>query len=60
MGEKKSFSIDRNGKVERTTVGATGQKHVDTEGKQGRNGHFKDEGQYRRAIEKAVKDNSRS
>ncbi len=45
--------------MERTVVGIDGQKHVLDENivKQGKDGHFKDEGKYRRAIERAVDEN---
>ena len=59
MARKREYTIQRGGRLERTVVGIDGQKHVmDTE-RQGRDGHFTDEGQYRRAIEKAVGDNTR-
>ena len=59
--EKREFTLDRgDGRdFERTIVGITGQKHVDTvpRTKRGRDDHFTDEGKYRRAIERAVKEN---
>ena len=58
MGEKREFTILRpDGRLERTIVGRTGLKHVEDADKQGKHGHFTDEGQYRRAIEKAVAKN---
>ena len=45
--------------MERTVVGIDGQKHVVDTKKQGKDGHFKDEGQYRRAIDTAVVENSK-
>lgn len=39
--------------------GIDGQKHVTEADRQGRDGHFTDEGQYRRAIDQAVAENSR-
>ncbi len=55
----KRFTIDRNGRVERTTVGRTGRTHVYevASDARGEDGHFTDEGQYRRAIEQAVREN---
>ena len=59
--EKREFTIDRgDGRdFERTIVGITGQAHVDTvpRTKRGRDDHFTDEGEYRRAIQVAVKAN---
>lgn len=53
------FTINRGGRVERTVVGRTGQTHVDevSNDTRGDDGHFTDEGEYRRAIERAVKEN---
>ena len=53
------FTINRGGRVERTVVGKTGRKHVDevSNDTRGDDGHFTDEGAYRRAIEEAVKAN---
>jgi len=53
---KKDFTIKRRGHngYERTVVGKDGQTHVMTADKEGRDGHFTDEGQYRRAVEQAV------
>lgn len=59
-GEKREFTINRRGQLERTIVGVDGQKHVLEATQQGRDGHFTDEGQYRRAIEQAVAENERS
>ena len=60
-GKKKDFSIQRPGRssYERTVVGRDGQKHVMESDKKGKEGHFTDEGKYRRAIEQAVRENSR-
>ena len=58
MGTKREFTIQRGGRLERTIVGKTGRKHVEDVDKQGRDGHFTDEGQYRRAIERAVAENT--
>ncbi len=53
------YTTDRGrGKFERTVVGKTGQTHVDKTDKQGKDGHFTDEGGYRRAIEESVRQNS--
>ena len=62
MAKKKmEFTIDRgDGRdFERTIVGVTGQAHVDAvpRNKRGRDGHFTDEGEYHRAIERAVREN---
>lgn len=61
MPQKKDFTIQRqgNGNFERTVVGKGGRKHVMSADRPGRNGHFTDEGQYRRAIAQAVAQNSR-
>ena len=60
MKKKRTYTMDRNsGLYERTVVGKDGQKHVDKIGKEGKDGHFTDEGQYRRAIERAVAENQR-
>ena len=55
---KKHFTIDRGrGTFERTIVGRTGRTHVDETDKKGKDGHFRNEGSYRRAIKDAVKRN---
>ena len=59
MGKKYEFTIDRGGRLERTIVGKDGQTHVPPTTEKGKDGHFTDEGQYRRAIEKAVDENKR-
>ncbi len=59
MGTKKHFTIQRGDRIERTVVGKDGQKHTMPADRQGRHGHFTDEGQYRRAIEQAVAENQR-
>ena len=53
------FTIDRGGRVERTVVGRTGQAHVDevANDARGEDGHFTDEGEYRRAIDRAIREN---
>ena len=56
---KKDFTIDRGGRMERTVVGRDGQINHPPAVGQGRDGHFTDEGQYRRAIDQAVADNQR-
>ena len=58
---KKDFTIQRRGQnqYERTVVGSDGQAHVMQADRSGRDGHYTDEGQYRRAIEQAVALNSR-
>ena len=61
MGTRQEFTIRRvDGKWERTIIGRTGLKHVDEGhvGEKGKNGHFTNEGEYHRAIENAVKENS--
>ena len=65
--ERREFTIDRgDGRgFERTVVGTTGTKHGPYEARKnargeeikGRDGHFTDNGEYRRAIERAVKEN---
>ena len=59
MGQKKEFTIQRGDRMERTVVGKDGQKHVMDGQKRGKDGHFTDEGRYRRAVEQAVKENQR-
>lgn len=59
MGKKREFTINRRGQLERTIVGVDGQTHVLPATQQGKDGHFADEGQYRRAIEQAVAENTR-
>jgi len=61
MGKKRDFTILRpDGRLELTVVGKTGLEHRHPDAtKQGRDGHFTDEGQYRRAIEQAVAENKR-
>ena len=54
---KKDFTIQRGGRMERTVVGKDGHIHHPPAEKQGKDGHFTDEGQYRRAIERAVAEN---
>ena len=58
--QKREFSINRGGRLERTIVGVDGQTHVLPATKQGRDGHFTDEGQYRRAIEQAAAENAKN
>ena len=55
------FTIQRKGSptYELTVVGKDGQEHTLDRIKKGKDGHFTDEGQYRRAIEQAVSQNSR-
>ena len=59
---KRDFTIQRRGQnqYERTIVGKDGQPHVMQADKKGKDGHFTDEGQYRRAIEQAVAQNKRT
>ncbi len=59
MGKKKDFTIQRRNGMERTVVGKDGQTHNPPADGQGKDGHFTDEGQYRRAIERAVAENKR-
>ena len=60
MGTKRRFTIIRpDGRLERTIVGVDGQTHVLEATEHGKDGHFTDEGQYRRAIEHAVAENKR-
>ena len=56
---KKDFTIQRGNRMERTVVGKDGHIHHPPAEKQGKDGHFTDEGQYRRAIEQAVAQNQR-
>ena len=59
MGIKRDFTIQRGNRIERTIVGIDGQTHVMDGNRPGRDGHFTEteEGQYRRAIERAVAEN---
>ena len=59
---KRDFTIQRRGHnhFERTVVGKDGQTHVMQSDREGKNGHFIDEGRYRRAIEQAVAQNRRA
>ena len=59
MGIKREFTLQRGDRMERTIVGKDGQKHVMDGNRPGWDGHFTDEGQYRRAIERAVAENQR-
>lgn len=62
MGKRKrEFTIDPGGRLERTIVGVTGQVHVLEANGPGKDGHFqyRQEGEYRRAMGKAVEENSR-
>lgn len=60
MGIKRDFTIQRRGDpMERTVVGKDGRIHHPPVVRQGKDGHFTDEGQYRRAIERAVAENRR-
>ena len=54
---KRDFTIQRGNRMERTVVGKDGQEHRPSAARQGRDGHFTDEGLYRRAIEAAVREN---
>lgn len=58
---KRDFTIQRTGRgsYERTVVGIDGQIHRMDSDRPGRHGHFNNEGQYRRAIDQAVAQNSR-
>ena len=59
MATKRDYTITRaDGSMERTVVGIDGQKHVMDTDKEGKDGHFTDEGQYRRAIEQAIAENT--
>ena len=55
------FTIQRKGSAayELTVVGKDGQEHTLERIKKGKDGHFTDEGRYRRAIDQAVAENSR-
>ena len=59
---KRDFTIQRGNpsQYERTVVGRDGQTHVMQSDRPGRHGHFIDEGQYRRAVERAVRENGGS
>ena len=53
------FTIQRPGEAdfERTVVGRTGQRNVDRTTRKGTDGHYTHEGEYRLAIERAVRAN---
>ena len=55
------FTIQRKGSAayELTVVGKDGHRHTLERIKKGKDGHFTDEGQYRRAIDQAIAQNSR-
>lgn len=55
---KRDFTMQRDNRLERTVVGIDGQIHHLNPNGHGRDGHFTDEGQYRRAIEDAVRENT--
>ena len=59
---KRDFTIQRRGQnqYERTVVGKDGRTHVMQSDREGRNGHFTDEGRYRRAIGQVVAQNRRA
>ena len=59
MPQRKDFTVQRGDRMERTVVGVDGQPHVMDGQRRGRDGHFTDEGGYRRAIERAVRENGR-
>lgn len=59
MGRRRYFTIQRDDRMEQTVVGIDGQTHVMDANQPGRDGHFTDEGQYRRAIEQAAAENRR-
>ena len=59
MPQKKDFTMQRGDRMERTVVGIDGHTHVMEGQRQGRDGHFTDEGAYRRAIERALRENGR-
>lgn len=59
MGTRRYFTIQRGNRMEQTVVGIDGQTHVMDGNGQGRDGHFTDEGEYRRAIEQAAAENRR-
>ncbi len=55
-----SFTINRNGRWERTVVGKTGRIHHPPAAAPGKDGHFTNEGEYRKAIDAAVSQNSKN
>lgn len=57
MPQKKNFTMQRGDRMERTVVSIDGQTHVMDGQRRGRDDHFTDEGAYRRAIERAVREN---
>ena len=59
MPRKKDVTMQRGDRMERTVVGVDGQTHVMDGQRRGRDGHFTNEGEYRRAIERAARENGR-
>jgi hypothetical protein len=55
---RRDFTIQRGNRIERTVVGKDGQEHRPPAAQQGKDGHFTDKGQYRRAIERAGAENT--
>ena len=51
--------MQRGDRMECTAVGIDDQTHVMNGQRLGRDGHFPEEGAYRRAIERAVRENGR-
>ena len=49
--------MQRDDRMERTVAGIDGRTHVMDGQRRGSDGHFTDEGAYRRAIERAVREN---
>ena len=60
-GRTRYLTIQRKGRdlFELTVVGKDGQEHKMEKDKKGKDGHFTDEGKYRRAIVRAVRENVR-
>ena len=56
MARKRDFTIRRGSRL---VVGIDGQTHVMDTDREGKDGHFTDEGQYRRTIKQVVAENQR-
>lgn len=56
---KRYVTIERGvGSYELTVIGTTGQTHIYDTNRKGRDGHFTDEGPYRRAVERWIDENT--
>ena len=56
IGKRRDYTIQRGSRIERAAVGIEGKTY---DFKQGKDGHYTNEGQHRRAIEHAVAESTR-